>query len=120
MKFLIDNNLSPALATLLGADGYDSIHVRDLHLSAAEDEEIFLVAESQNRVIVSADTDFGFILSQWKKTLPPVLLLRYMPPDPRIQADLLLKVITRYEKEIIEGHLFVIEPDRVRIKKLPF
>ena len=38
MKFLIDANLSPPLAGLLGAAGHDATCLRDLGLTLASDE----------------------------------------------------------------------------------
>jgi hypothetical protein len=41
VKFLIDQALSPAVATELNRAGHDALHVRDLGMQAASDEEIF-------------------------------------------------------------------------------
>jgi predicted nuclease of predicted toxin-antitoxin system len=41
---------------LVGA-GHDALHVRDLGMQAVTEEEIFEVAVSEGRTIVSADTD---------------------------------------------------------------
>ena len=49
MKFLIDNNLSPLLADALKAAGHDAVHVRDLGMQAAPDEEILERARADDK-----------------------------------------------------------------------
>jgi len=66
MKFLIDNNLSPLLSTQLNEAGFDSVHVKEIRMQTSSDKQIFQRAYKEERIIVSADTDFGYILSQWK------------------------------------------------------
>ncbi|MGO8890453.1 MAG: DUF5615 family PIN-like protein [Streptosporangiaceae bacterium] len=72
MKFLIDNNLSP----LLKAAGHDAVHLRDLGMQAAPDAAVLQRAQVDERVLVSADTDFGGLLSRSRATGPSVLLIR--------------------------------------------
>lgn len=76
MRFLIDNALSPALAERLIEAGHDAVHVRSYDLQAASDDEIFERAAVEERILVSGDTDFGYILAARSATRPSVILLR--------------------------------------------
>lgn len=120
MKWLIDNALSPVVAALLSAAGHDAVHVRDYGLQAADDTAIFERAFQEDRVIVSADTDFGTLLAQRGQKKPSLALFRGATPrKPTDQVSLLLTNLSSIEQELLDGAVVVIEPGRLRIRMLP-
>jgi predicted nuclease of predicted toxin-antitoxin system len=120
MKFLIDNALSPFISESLKKLGYDSAHVREIGLRDAADEAIFQKAKQETRTIISADTDFGYLLSKWKGNKPSVILFRKgVERDPVKQAELLKINLPKLQQTIEEGSIVVIEKERIRIRKLP-
>ena len=76
MRFLLDENQSPRLVDLLVAAGHDALHVRDIGLGTAPDEDVLAVARAEGRVIVSADTNFGELLAVSNADSPSIMLLR--------------------------------------------
>ena len=120
MRFLIDNALSPVVAQALNDVGHDATHVRDYGLQIARDEEVFSRAVEENRVIVSADTDFGTLLALRGESKPSVILYRrqtgYLPEK---QVELLLENLERIQDSLEKGAVVVFKQERIRIRPLP-
>lgn len=120
MKFLIDSALSPLFAQALSKAGHDAVHVRDIGLGDALDEVIFEKAASEDRVLVSADTDFGTLLALREKTSPSVVIFRRTKGrKPREQAAALLANLAGLKQYLEEGAVIVLEKERIRVRSLP-
>jgi len=120
LRFLIDNALSPLVAERLTTAGHEAAHVRDYELQAASDEEIVKRARVENRIVVSADTDFATLLALRQMRQPSFLLFRRgTERRPEQQVALLLANLPALEQDLAEGAVVVLEPGRMRVRKLP-
>lgn len=79
VKVLVDESLSARVARLLVVAGHDALHVGDIGLLGALDEAVMEAAQTEDRVLVAADTDFGELLAIGAYSKPSVVLVRRSP-----------------------------------------
>ena len=120
MKFLVDNALSPDLAEALRRAGHDATHVREYRMQASPDPLVFERAASEDRIMVSADTDFAALLAVRNQTKPSLILFRGASlRRPEVQAKVLLEQLPRLITDLARGCVVVIQENRIRVRALP-
>ena len=75
MYFIVDAQLPPALARMLGSRGHDAKHVADLGFTEAEDSRIWRYASQHNAVLITKDEDF-VTLGTMKTDGPAIVWIR--------------------------------------------
>lgn len=120
MNYVVDANLSPRLAGLLRDAGHDAVHVRDIGLRAASDDEIIDYAISTDRIVISHDTDFGTLLAYRELSKPSFILIRSSDPiDVDDQARLVVANLDAMSDDLEAGAIAVFARGRLRIRRLP-
>jgi predicted nuclease of predicted toxin-antitoxin system len=118
MRILADENFPGSAITALRERGHDVVWIRT-GAPGSKDRDILQRAETENRVIVTFDKDFGEMAFRLK--LPAsrgVILFRITAISPQTVAQ---KVITTLEgRTDWLGHFSVVEDSRIRMRKMPY
>ena len=121
MRFLVDNALSPKVARLLRDAGHDAVHVRDYGLQAAADPIILDRAGTEDRVLVSADSDFAMLLAVRRLGKPSFILFREAEPiRPEDYSTRILTNLSLIGNDLDAGCVVTFRRGRTRVRALPF
>jgi predicted nuclease of predicted toxin-antitoxin system len=119
LSFVIDMNLSVEWVQRLTDEGWQAIHWTSIGSPTAKDHEIMDWARINNAVVFTHDLDFTTLLALSHSKAPSVVQIRSANVLPEFLGDIVADSIRRYESDLINGALIVIEPSRSRIRILP-
>jgi predicted nuclease of predicted toxin-antitoxin system len=100
--------------------GHDALHVRTIELQRAEDIVVLDRAAADDRIVVSADTDFGALLAARNVQKPSVIQFRgpgSRTPDALSRA--ILSNLSQLTDPLERGSIVTFEPSRIRVRALP-
>lgn len=107
------------MADLLRAGRHDCVHVYEQGLGGQPDEQIMALADREQRILISADADFGELLANAPVLAPSVILLRSSDKRTESLTGVILANLGQVEEDLAAGALVVITDTRIRIRRLP-
>jgi predicted nuclease of predicted toxin-antitoxin system len=119
LRFKLDENMPRLARERLESRGFDVHDVHQEGLVAAPDGPIQEACEHEKRILVTLDTDFADTRRYNPAQSPGVIVLR--PPSQSIGAIMqcLDGAIRALATERIEGTLWIVEAERLRIRDHP-
>jgi predicted nuclease of predicted toxin-antitoxin system len=120
MKLLIDMNLSPRWADALVEAGFEAVHWSSLGSADASDRAIMDFARENGFIVLTHDLDFGAILAVTHGDKPSVVQIRADDINPATIGVKVIAALRQVASELDAGALVTIDPNRTRIRLLPF
>lgn len=113
MKFLFDSCISKFAVDALRDKGYDAIWIIEEDHDPGDDV-ILQRAYHEDRILVTADKDFGKLVFVFMRPHPTIIqLVNIRAKD---QGKKLLKIIEKYKEEFIHYPLITVDQYKIRIK----
>jgi predicted nuclease of predicted toxin-antitoxin system len=116
MQFKIDENLPVEVAELLVSAGHDAKTVNEQQLQGARDPLLIDICKSENRVLVSLDTDFSNITSYAPRDFSGIIVLKLGSQAKYHIIEVFRRLVSLFEKEPLSQRLWIVEETRVRIR----
>jgi predicted nuclease of predicted toxin-antitoxin system len=113
MRFLADESCDFAVVRALRDTGHDVATVADV-APGADDHVIAALADSQNRVLLTEDKDFGQLAYATARSKSGVILIRFPAHARSALAGAIVAVVTELADRLL-GAFAVVEPGRVRL-----
>jgi len=119
MRFLADMGISHLVTQALCEDNHNALHLRDEGLQRLPDVEILKKACNENRILLTHDLDFGYLLAISGECTPSVILFRTssMRPDDVIKC--LRHAIKHHAQDLQNGAFITITDSGTRARRLP-
>ena len=112
MKFLTDENVSPAVVRILRHARHNVWDIKEEGWQGASDERIMMQARKTGRVIISEDLDFGNLRRFPLVHHPGAVLIHYQNMRPHDVAHRLLRFLNSVKPQALKGAVLVLEEQR--------
>ena len=114
MRLLADEGVDAAIVALLREDGHDVVYVAEPSPGIA-DEAVLELANGDERVLVTADKDFGELVYRLRMVAYGVLLVRLLELASPRKANAVLESVREHDAEMA-GAFTVVSLGLVRIR----
>ena len=114
IKFVLDVGVGNSVWHYLTANGYDATLITGINPSMS-DSDILFIAENENRMVITMDTDFGELVYLSGKAHKGVLLLRLEDANGDEKAAVMAFILDNFKDKIV-GKFCVFKHGRLRIR----
>jgi len=116
MRLKLDENQPRALLALLREAGHEADTVADEGLAGGADAELAARCQAERRAILTFDLDFADLRQYPPEQYAGLLVLRLRSQAVRHVMGVVRRILPLLATEPIEGHLWLIDEEQVRIR----
>lgn len=113
LRFLADESCDFGVVRALRTHGYDVLAVSEI-TTRSVDRELIDQAYQENRILITEDKDFGWLVYVRRANSAGVILIRYPGNARRELAEAITKLVSDRDDEL-PGAFVVIQPGHIRI-----
>jgi predicted nuclease of predicted toxin-antitoxin system len=117
MRFLADECCDFGAVRALRAHGHDVLAVSEFQ-SRSIDKDLIDLALAENRILLTEDKDFGWLVFAGRLDSPGVILIRFPASARNSLAEAVLKLVSEHSSEL-PGAFVVLQPGVARISIRP-
>jgi len=117
LSFLADESCDFAVVRALRTAGYDVLAVSEV-TTRSDDRQLIEQAAREQRIVLTEDKDFGWLVFVSQVASPGVILIRF-PGDARLTlARTVVQAVQEQDARLI-GAFVVVQPGYIRIGRQP-
>ena len=117
-RLVLDQGVPRDAAAGLRDLGHDCVHVGEVAMSRAADDEI-IAWSGTHAIVVTLDADFHAILAVSDVKGPSVIRLRIEGLNAPRVVELIQQVLVRFRADLDSGCLITIKPHKITCRRLP-
>ena len=119
MKFLADMGISMRTVERLREQGHDAVHLSEEKLPRLTDDKILEKAHMEQRILLTMDLDFGYLLAVSGGRLPSVIIFRLSDERSENITERLAEVLTQRSEDLEAGAILSVSDTAIRVRRLP-
>ena len=115
LRFLADESCDFAVVRALRKEGYDVLAISE-YMQQSVDSELIEQAHAENRVLLTEDKDFGWLVFASRSVSAGVILIRFPNNFRSTLAQSILQLVQGYGAELNDAFV-VVQPGQVRFSR---
>ena len=117
LRFLADESCDFAVVRALRADGFDVYAVSEV-MQRSDDRDLVELARRENRILLTEDKDFGWLVFVSAMESAGVVLIRFPGNARQTLADTIRRIVEEQGDQLRDSFV-VMQPGIVRITRKP-